>query len=122
MACHYRFHIRGAPLSVYELALAWTAKSGNTFFASAKKVAANCAYSVQGVHAAMRRLVKDGWFEQIGWNRGPGREGGHWRSNEYKVVDHMVWALKYPGKCKPPVTKTITGRHKSHQIETNHRC
>lgn len=109
MACHYRFHLRGCPLTVFELSTAWTSKTGGTFFASAEKVAANCAYSVHGVRAAMKRLVKDGWFEQIGFNRAPDRKGGHWQANEYKVIDHTLWAIKHPGKCKRPVTKTITG-------------
>ena len=96
--CHYRRHLRGSALSVYEFALGVSRQSGE-FFAGIASCVRETNYSHDTVTVALKTLCSRGWLERLGGNRDQARAGGHFKPNRYRVLSHGEWAAKYPGQC-----------------------
>ncbi len=96
--CHYRRHLRGAVLSVYEFALGVSRGSGE-FFAPIGSIARETGYHRETVTLALKSLCVNGWFTPRGGNLESVRRGGWFRPNRYLPVLHDEWAAKHPGAC-----------------------
>jgi len=103
--CHYRPHLRGAALSIYEFAVAASRGTG-VFYASVQACVRATGYCHNTVTATLKRLCARGWFASIGSRRDG---GGHFQPNRYRVVLHAEWAVAHPGQCDAIVrgTKTV---------------
>lgn len=99
MPCHYRRHLRGSALSVYEFALGLAGGLGGEFFASNATTISGTSYSRDSVIRAKKSLVRLGWFVPIGGNRDAARHGGQFQPDRFRVVGHDEWVQHHPGEC-----------------------
>ena len=110
--CHYRRHLRGAKLSVYELALVFSRESGE-LYAGLARCSLETGYTRDTVREALKSLCREGWLVPLGGNRQGASVGGQFRPNRYRVVSHDDWGKNHPGRCeelssvgKTPALKT----------------
>jgi hypothetical protein len=93
--CHYRQHLKGAALSIYEFASAASRGSGE-FFASIDFVAQATGYYRGTVRLILATLCADGWLVEL---EARARRRGGWEIKRYRVVTHDEWAKQCSALC-----------------------
>ena len=97
--CHYRRHLKGAPLSIFEYALGVSSRSNGLFFAGIDRVCLETGYGRDTVSEGLAKLCREGWLNPLGGNRSLVTSGGQFQPNKYRVVEHAEWAGLHPGVC-----------------------
>ena len=102
--CFPRSHMPSRVGSYYDYAFAVSRKSG-IFYSNDREDAKdfdNDGVSKNTITAWRQILEKLGWFERL--DRGKrlkrNRQTGMYMPIRYKVLDHVEWTAKHPGKCR----------------------
>jgi hypothetical protein len=98
--CHYRRHLKGGLLSVYEFALATAKPPDRIFCASVATTCDATGYHHKTVSVALRELTKAGWLAKEERNRLLANSGT-FQPNWYQVIDHDQRAVDHPEECRP---------------------
>jgi len=98
--CHYRRHLKGSLLSVYEFAVATAKPPDRIFCASVATTVDATGYCRARVLLALRRLTERGWLVKEERNR-LFASTGIFQSNWYEVIDHDQRAERYTKECPP---------------------
>lgn len=97
--CHFRRHLKGAELSVYEQMSSLAAPPERLCWASNATLKNGSKYSQDSISRARKELVRNGWLVAYGGNTKFARSGGHFQPNKYRVLTHEEWAAAHPGQC-----------------------
>jgi hypothetical protein len=98
--CHYRRHLKGSLLSVYEYAVAAAKPPDKIFCASIATTCDATGYYHKTVSVALRRLTERGWLVKEDRNRLLAKTGT-FQPNWYQVIDHDQRAVDHPEECRP---------------------
>jgi len=98
--CHYRRHLKGSLLSVYEYAVAVAKPPDKIFCASIATTCDATGYHHKTVSVALRRLTERGWLVKEDRNRLLAKTGT-FQPNWYQVIDHDQRAVDHPEECRP---------------------